>query len=371
MSQENGHNGASEDDRAPRSPGDEVSLINVLNIFLRQRRFILAVASALALMTAAVVLLARKTYTVESSFIIQKRDQPPAAGIAAQLGMDISSADASQSPAFYAALVKTPDVLDRLVDSTFTTSSDPKPQKLAIIWDVAKRTPEATRRAVIDGLQDAISSSVAQKLDLVLISVKTDDPQLSKELAEAILHQVNWFNLQTRQSRAAAERQFDERLVAEVGTDLRQAEDETQQFMQRNQQPRMSAQLEMEKQRLTRRLEILNARYVSVVTAYDRARIDEVRDTPVITVIEQPRTPIQADPRGLIKKTVLMFLLGLVFGALAALARHIVASVRSSGEGDAREFHQLLGETSGEVRRLFTIVGRRSRRTHGAGGLNR
>jgi uncharacterized protein involved in exopolysaccharide biosynthesis len=371
MSPENGQNGAPETGRGVRNADDEISLITVLNVFLRQRWFILGIAAGLAALAVAAVILAPRTYTVESSFIIQKRDQPQAVGIAAQLGLDVDAADATQSPAFYAALVKTPDVLDRLVDTTFATSNNPKPRSLAALWSLSDKSPDATRRDVIDRLQKVVSSAVSQKLDLVVMSVRTQDAQLSRELADGIISQVNSFNLRTRQSRAAAERQFDERLVQEVGSDLRRAEDETQQFLQRNQQLHMSAELEMQKQRLTRRLEILNARYVSVVTAYDRARIDEVRDTPVVTVIERPRLPVSADPRGLPKKTLLMFLVGLAIGSVAALIRHIVASVRSSGDGDAREFHQLLDETSGEVRRLWTIVGQRSRRGRAAGGLNR
>lgn len=316
------------------------------------------------------MLAAQRTYTVESSFIIQKRDQPPVAGIAAQLGMDVNSVDASQSPAFYATLVKTPDVLDRLVDTTFTTLTDPQSRALSTIWKISDKSPDTRRRAVIEKLQKVVSSSVSQKLDLVVIRVATQDSELSRQLADAILRQVNWFNLQTRQSRAAAERQFDERLVQEVGSDLRQAEDEMQQFYQRNQQPHMSAALDMAKQRLSRRLEMLNERYVSVATAYDRARIDEVRDTPVITVIQRPRRPVTSDPRGLPKTALLTFLLGLGVGSIAALVRQILASTRTSVDGDALEFHQLLDETSGDVRRLWTIVGNRSGRGRAPRAMN-
>lgn len=349
---------------APQSvkPEGEISLINILNLLLRQRWLILSIAGAVALVTAVVVILAPKKYTVGSSFIIQKRDQTPAAaGIAAQLGMDLLGTDANQSPAFYAALIKTPDVLDRLVDTAFATSTDPKPRSLATIWDISRESPMLRRQAVIEKLQKTVSSSTSQKLDLVVLSVATSDPVLSRELANAILEQVNWFNLRTRQSRAAAERQFDQRLVEEVGTDLRNAEDETQRFLQENQQPRMSAALEMQKQRLARRLEILNARYVSLVTAYDRARIDEVRDTPVITVIERPRIPVKADSRHLAKRVLLMLMFGLVLGAIIALVRQILSNTRSSADGDAQEFHQLLGETSNDVRRLWVGVKKRPR----------
>ena len=343
----------------------------MLNVFLRHRWVILVIAVSAATVAAIKLLVAPRAYTVESSFIIQKTDRPSAAGLAAQLGMDVNGSDATQSPAFYATLIKTPDVLDRLTDTSFVTSTNPRPRTLASIWNISAKNPDANRLSVIEKLQNVVSSNVSQKLDLVVIRVTTEDALLSRELADAILQQVNSFNLRTRQSRAAAERQFDERLVDEVGIDLRRAEDETQQFFQRNQQPHMSAALEMEKQRLTRRLEILNARYVSVVTAYDRARIDEVRDTPVITVIQRPRVPIAADSRHLLKETLLMFLLGLAFAAIAALLRQAFASVRLSIDGDAKEFHQLLGETSGDVRRLWTIVGPGSRRRRAANTANR
>ena len=345
---------------------DEISLIDILNIFLRQRWIILGIASAFAALTTLYVLVVPRTYTVSASFIIQKRDQPAAAGLAAQLGMDLSAVDANQSPAFYAALIKTPDVLDHLVDSTFMTSTDPKPRALATIWGISNRTAKLQRQAVSEKLQKVIASSTSPKLDLVLVDVVTRDALLSRQLTDAVLQQVNWFNLRTRQSRAAAERQFDERLVAEVGADLRRAEDETQQFFQENQQPHMSAALEMEKQRLARRLEILNARYVSLVTAYDRARIDEVRDTPVITVIQTPKTPVTPDSRQLVKKTLLMFLLGLAVGLIVALLRQAFSSVRSSHDGDAREFHQLLDETSNDVRRLWIGVKQRPQSKRGS-----
>src|SRR5205814_7484447 len=170
----NGQDGTPEG-RAPSTAGPEVSLINILNIFLRERWLILGTAAVFAVLGVVGLLLAPRRYTVDSSFIIQKRDQPAAAGIAAQLGMDLGAVDASQSPAFYAALVKTPDVLDRLVDTTFVTSTSPKPRSLAAIWGISGDSREAVRRDVIGRLNRVVSSAVSTKLDLVVVSVTTDD----------------------------------------------------------------------------------------------------------------------------------------------------------------------------------------------------
>ena len=336
---------------------EEISLIEILNAFLRERWFIVGIALAMAGFVGVTGLLTPRSYTVTASFLVQRPEQNSAAnGLAAQLGMDLGATDPSQSPAFYVALIKTPDVLGRIIDSTFRTSTDPRPRPLAQILKITAKTPALRRDAVIKAVQGMITASPSPKLDLVSLEVVSGDPLLSTELAKSILSEVNRFNLETRQTRAAAERQFDERLVAEVGAQLRQAEDETQRFLQTNQQPHMSAALEMEKQRLNRQLEILNARYLGLVTAFDRARIDEVRDTPVITVIERPEVPVRPDGRGITKRTIFAFLIGLFIGAALALVRQLFRAMRNSPQRDAREFHRLLFDTSHDVRRMWSGV---------------
>lgn len=344
-------------DSTPSPSG--VSVVDLLNVLLRQRLLVISVTAAALILTALYLAFAPRIYTVKTSFVVQKKDRNSAAGLAAQLGMDLSGSEGSESPGFYAALVKTPDVLEHLADTVFQTSNDPKPRSLSAIWSISAGTPLERRKKVIDRLQRAISASPALKLDLVMLDVVTRDPLLSKDIADAVLSQINWFNLRTRQSRAGAERQFDERLLSEVQSQLRQAEDETQQFYQRNQQARLSAGLEMEKQRLARRLEIMNSRYVSLVTAYDQARIDEVRDTPVITVIEKPTLPVKPDSRRSLQKMILMLVLGALLGAVLALGREGVLWLRSAQASEAKEFARLLGDTSADMRRLKRILRRR------------
>jgi uncharacterized protein involved in exopolysaccharide biosynthesis len=52
--------------------------------------------------------------------------------------------------------------------------------------------------------------------------------------------------------------------------------------------------------------------YTSVAQAYEQARIDEVRDTPVITVVEAPLLPAKPDPRPFFRMLVAGLLIALV-----------------------------------------------------------
>jgi len=63
----------------------------------------------------------------------------------------------------------------------------------------------------------------------------------------------------------------------------------------------------------------------AMAQAYEQARIDEVRNTPLITVIDQPVPPALPEPRGWLLK----FLLGLILGLLTG---SVLAFIREFGE---------------------------------------
>lgn len=335
-----------------------LSLVAVASVLLRRRRIILALAITLPVISGAYHLLKPRTYTVTSSFIVRANNQGGAAGLAAQLGVDVGGVDVSQSPIFYATLVRTPDVLMRLADSSFATSDDPKPRALADIWEITERDPRLRRDAVVKALQTVVTSSIPSRLDLVSVSVTTRDPLLSRELAEAMLVQINRFNLLTLQSRAGAERRFSEGRMLEVQGELRTAESALQRFLEDNRQDYLSPALTIEKSRLGRKVELLQQTYSTLATSFERARIDEVRDTPLITVIQRPMSPSLPDPRGTVSSVILMFFLGLLGGAALAFMLEALSWMRLSEDEDAREFNRLIADTSRDVKSLHRALPR-------------
>ncbi len=335
-----------------------LSLVAVASVLLRRRRSILAFAIVLPFVSGVYHLLKPRSYTVSSSFIVRTNSSGGAAGLAAQLGVDVGGVDVSQSPIFYATLVRTPDVLIRLADSAFATSDNPQPRALADIWSITESDPMMRRDAVVKALQSVVTSSIPPRLDLVSVSVTTRDPLLSRELAEAMLVQINRFNLQTLQSRAGAERRFSEGRMIEVQGELRTAESALQRFLEDNRQDYLSPALTIEKARLNRKVELLQQTFSTLATSFERARIDEVRDTPLITVVQHPISPVRPDPRGTVRSVILMFFLGLFAGAATAVLIEAISWVRSSHSEETREFNQLLADASREVRSIRRVLPR-------------
>jgi uncharacterized protein involved in exopolysaccharide biosynthesis len=157
-----------------------------------------------------------------------------------------------------------------------------------------------------------------------------------------LLRGVNRFNSETRKSQAVAERQFVEARAAEAEIALRQAENRLQDFLQRNRVIGGSPELAFERDRLQREVTLRQQLYTSLLQNREEARIREVRDIPVITVIEAPQLPVLSEGRKSVFKALLGALVGSVVGLLIAFFTHVMTVTRRQSSSEAREFFTLL-----------------------------
>src|SRR5262249_19274502 len=135
--------------------------------------------------------------------------------------------------------------------------------------------------------------------------------------------------LETRQSQARSERQFIEVRLQDVSKELKAAEDRVQEFLQSNRSIEDSPRLVFERERLERELTMRQQVYASLVQSFEQARIDEVRDSPVVTVIDPPSLPIDPDSRRLLQTGSLTLLISLLVAVLLAVALDQASDSRS------------------------------------------
>ena len=195
------------------------------------------------------------------------------------------------------------------------------------------------------------------RTSIVSISVKTAYPDLSRQVADSLLGAVSRFNLERRQSQASAERRFTEGRLGEVRTDLRRAEDELQFFLLRN-RILGSADLEAQRERLTREVVLQQQVYSTLAQAYERAKLEEVRDTPVLTVVQSPEAALRPDSRRLATKGILGLLIGLLLGALIALMRDRFGRHEGVPQNELQDFAELKRMTIGDVKHPLRAIGR-------------
>ncbi len=298
----------------------------------RHRLLLLAVPMAALIGAVMYGVLRHRSYTSTAAFIGTSSDATRAglSGIAAQFGVRVPTGDATQSPQFYADLIRSHQVLDAVAATPFHYRSGGTDRQVRLddVFEASGKTPALRRENTIAALDRNITVGIGRETGVVRISVSTPDPALSVVVAERLLELINTFNLESRQSRASAERKFTQARMQEVESELRASEARLEAFRRENRQYLNSPDLIGQNERLQRDVSMRQQIFTSLVQAYEQARIDEVRDTPVITVIEAPYLPARPDQRGLIRLALMGFVLGLIFGAGFAAVLEVWTSRR-------------------------------------------
>lgn len=345
----------------PPSPvgEDRVSLLLIASVVMRHRGLVVGMALLIFSLVTLRALIAPRTYSANASFVAQSENSAlNLSGLAAQFGLALPGGmEAGRSPAFYADLVTSRHVLGGVVDTRFTLS-DGRQVTLPEFYESPGETPALRRDAAMRTLRGNLRVKVDQPTGTVKVRAAAEDPRLALQLNERLLTLLNEFNLNTRQSQAGMERQFTERRLQEVRQELREAEDRLQGFLQRNRDFRNSPELAFQQDRLAREVSMRQQLFSTLSEYYERSKIDEVRDTPVITVVERPEIPVRPDPRGLIKWGLVALLVGGLIGALIGFGRDAMARSRSGAPAEFAEFAELKRETMEDLLHPWRPFGR-------------
>jgi uncharacterized protein involved in exopolysaccharide biosynthesis len=346
--------------RSPESPGSEISLIRLLNIVLAHRSLVFACSFLLFLVVVGVTLSLPRTYTTEASFTPQSERLPSnLAGIAAQFGVALPGGDAGSSPDFYIELLESRRILGETIKSryTFPTDTGEVSGTLMDILEIEGETEGEREEMAIKRFRGMVAAELDRPSSVVTLQVETHNPQLSARIAQRILDLLNRFNLDTRQSQAAAERRFTESRLAEAKQELLEVENRLQAFLEINRDVGTSPLLRFRQQRLEREVDIRQAVVSALAQNYEQARIDEVRDIPLITIVEPPVARALPDSRRVLLRGILAVVAGALLGALLAFFMAFVRASRTDTADELDEFRRLKRATARDIRRPWRLLG--------------
>ncbi len=348
----------SPDQLAPRAvPDDEISLWEVLAVLLR-RRWTIVLTTLLAFAAAvSFALLRDPTFTTQASFRPQGSEASASQlmALATQFGVNIPGAAQGEeaSPAFYAELLTSREILSRIAAREYHVEGVGG-AGLADLLEVEDEGDEELRlRRTIERLRnDVLTVQTSRETGIVTIEARTTWPDLSFEIARRLLDEIARFNLDTRQSQAAAERAFIEERVDSAREALTEAEASMQTFLQANRQWENSPDLTFQHDRLERDISLRQQVYTTLVQSFEQARITEVRDTPVITVLQPPFLPARDS-----RRLVLMAAVGIALGGMVGVVlAFIVEALRRPAPGDPAR--QDFSATWASFVRSIPLIGR-------------
>jgi uncharacterized protein involved in exopolysaccharide biosynthesis len=190
--------------------------------------------------------------------------------------------------------------------------------------------------AILKLRDEVLSIGVNRQTAIVRIRVTSEWPEVSMQIAQMIMMQVNGFLLSSRQSAARSESDFIESRILAAASDLRASEDALESFLQRNRAFGSDPRLQFQHDRLQREVAMKQQILTMLQQNHAQARIEAVRNTPSISIVEQPTYPLRADRRRALQKVVFAFIATLIVLLAAILARFSFASTDKAAAAELR-----------------------------------
>ncbi len=244
--------------------------------------------------------------------------------------------DPSESPVFYVQLLASRELLTRLLETRFPNPRTEALRDSATLISILRiRHDDPARRVelAVKQMSEAISPGWDAKTNLVWFSVDAQWPELSAQIANAVVGLVSSFNREIRVTGSKSKRAFLQMRRDSAQTALRDAEERQRFFYEQNRGFVAAPSLKFEEQRIRRDVDLASDLYINLDRQLEVARIDEINDAALITIVDTAVAPRKAQwPR----YGVLLFsavALGLLAGLTIAGSASILSDWRRRNPG--------------------------------------
>jgi len=184
-----------------------------------------------------------------------------------------------------------------LVKSLFTTNTEKINSNLA--WETNALKTLSGRISVNEG-----------KSGLITVEILMEESSVAADIANTMYPSIVDFTVETHSKQAKLNRKFIEERQIEVKEQLSEAEEMLKVFRERNRSIMESPQLQLEMERLVREVEIKTQVYITLQQQYELARIEEVKETPSVVILDKGYQAVKKDEPKRKRIVVIAFLLG-------------------------------------------------------------
>jgi uncharacterized protein involved in exopolysaccharide biosynthesis len=227
----------------------------------------------------------------------------------------------------YQNLITSESVLEPVILKEYKTEKFDNPVNLFEYYEIEKSGNSYSRRdylALFKGLRGSINTKLDRFTRILDISVTMPESQLAADVANELVESLDMYIRTKRKSYALEQIYYLEKRTAQVRDSLTKAEEKLKVFREQNRIVTHSPQLMLEQGRMMREVEILQTVYIELNKQLEIARIDDIRETPVVNLKEPAKDPvIKAGPRRLNSLITIMIFSILLSAAYFILKPHL------------------------------------------------
>jgi uncharacterized protein involved in exopolysaccharide biosynthesis len=245
---------------------------------------------------------------------------------------------------FYAELLKSREVIREAALTKYRIKTGSEPEDtlsgdLATLYGINGSTPEQRARLVMTALGGSMVVTPSLESNLITLRVNAKWPDLATQLNRRFITLLDERSRELKRARASEERKFAQERMREVAAELRTAEGQLEQFMTGNRSFQTSARQNLEVSRLQRQVDLQQQLYLSLAQAHEQARLEEVRSSPVIGIIDAPEGSARGAGGQYGRNAIIGLMLGAFFGVLLALFKEYLNRFRTTQPERYAELH--------------------------------
>ena len=247
-------------------------------------------------------------------------------GLASQIGLNIQLGQQDQNYV-YEDIIKSRQIAEKILVKNFKTEKFGQDISLLQLITYGDDEPEFSKDTLLflgieKFLLEMINVSKDIQTGIHTISVNSFEPKLSFEIAKSITDELQKHQHEYNKTITSKTRNFIEDRIVETKAELEKAEEKLKDFRQQNRRIENSFLLQMEEERLSREVTVLIGVFTTLKQQLETAKIEEVRESDYIIVVDPPFVPVLRSSPKRKKAVITSFILSFGFSFILVLLKN-------------------------------------------------
>ena len=269
-----------------------IDWMNILSILWHSRKFIGIVTGVVTVLAVIISLILPESFK-STAILLPDTDKSKLGSLggmsdlAALAGVSVGGEGSIVK--LYPTIIKSESVLKTVIYTKYQTKEYSDSVNLIQYWKIKEKNPERDYEVALLNLRTGLDVALDLKTVVLTMSIETEEPQLSADILNTTVRAADKFIRTQRNTNAMEQRKWIEARLVEVKADLSRAENALKEFREKNRMVSGSPQLLLDQERLMREMQINSTMYVELKKQYELIKIEEIRTTPIINVMDYAR----------------------------------------------------------------------------------
>ena len=337
---------------------DDISLTDIFLILARQLNIIILVPTVTCIITILYVLFISQPTYVSSAKVISSNasggSNSSLSGLAAQFGINVASSQTG-GQWIYPELIKSRIIAKKMLKRKFDSKKYGKQKSLLQLLTYKNSKPKGdTETLRLEGIKfflNMVGISKNNESSIITISIESFEPLIARDIVTALLEEIEKHQKLYQNRKISETREFIEGRIVDVQKELNKAEEELKIFRSSNRRIENSPALKLEQERFSRDVIVLTGVFTTLKQQLENAKIEEVRDSENIIIIDPPDIPLQRSKPKRKQSVVLSGIFGLFIGCIIGVTKDYIEYNKENSD----KLHKIKSLIINQIKNILTL----------------